>query len=141
MVILAAAITYSLSWDSDSAFEINPDTGDLRLVSALSGSALDSLYVTVKASDGVHSAEQRVTIRVIHKNSHSPVFSLSQYFVEVNESTGAGQRLLQVTATDQESVSLTYDISDGDTDNTFRMDPLTGTGPLAVDIHAVQLYS
>lgn len=141
MVILAAAITYSLSGDSDSAFEINPDTGDLRLVSALSGSVLDSLYVTVKASDGVHSAEQRVTIRVIDKNSHSPVFSLSQYFVEVNESTSAGQRLLQVTATDQDSVSLTYDISGGDTDNTFRMDPLTGTGPLAVDTHAVQLNS
>ena len=141
MVILAAAITYSLSGDSDSAFEINPDTGDLRLVSALSGSALDSLYVTVKASDGVHSAEQRVTIRVIDKNSYSPVFSLSQYFVEVNESTSAGQRLLQLTATDQDSVSLTYDISGGDTHNTFRMDPLTGTGPLGVDIHAVQLYS
>lgn len=131
-IFLAATITYSLSDESDSAIEINPDTGDLRLYSSLVGSSLDTLYVTVKASDGVNSAEQQLTIRVIDTNSHAPVFSLSQYFVEVNESTSAGQHLLQVTATDMDSVALTYAIIDGNTDNMFRMEPLTGSGHLAI---------
>ena len=126
LIRLAATLTYTLSGGSDSAVEINPDTGDLRLVTSLSGTTVDTLHVTVMASDGLSSAEMQLTIHVVDTNSHAPVFSLSQYYIEVNESTSPGQRLLPVTATYLDSVLLTYSISGGNTDNMFRVEPLTG---------------
>ena len=123
---LSATLVYALSHDNDEVVAINRDTGDLRLIRSLVGSSVDTLDVTVYASDGDNKAELHLTIRIVDNNVHAPVFSLSQYYTEVNESTRPGERLLQVSATYLDSASLAYIITGGNTDNAFLLEPLTG---------------
>ena len=124
---LTATLVYTLSYDNDEFVAINRDTGDLRLIRSLVGSSVDTLDVTVYASDGDNKAELHLSIRIVDNNVHVPVFSLLQYYTEVNESTSPGERLLQVSATDLDSASFTYIITGGNSDNTFLLEPLTGT--------------
>ena len=92
------------------------------------------------ASDGDNKAELHLTIRIVDNNVHAPAFSLSQYYTEMNESTSPGERLLQVSATDLDSASLTYIITGGNSGNTFLLEPLTGIGHVTSRSAALLTY-
>jgi len=74
------------------------------------------------------SSEAQVTIHVRDENDESPVFTQSEYHVELPEHPAKGTRVLQVQAVDKDTMGsfgkVTYSNLVGS--NAFRLDPITG---------------
>ncbi|XP_064387576.1 adhesion G protein-coupled receptor L3-like isoform X2 [Halichondria panicea] len=56
----------------------------------------------------------------------SPSFQVSEYYVEISESVLFGHLLIIVMATDVDTENLTYDITSGNEQNKFSLEPDTG---------------
>ncbi|CAL8106639.1 unnamed protein product [Orchesella dallaii] len=86
-----------------------------------------TLYVVAVTSSGM-SSEAQVTVHVRDENDESPVFTQSEYHVELPEHPAKGTRVLQVQAIDKDTTGsygkVTYSNLVGS--NAFRLDPITG---------------
>ncbi|XP_015721901.1 cadherin-23 isoform X5 [Coturnix japonica] len=101
-----ALIQYSLG-DGEGKFGINPDTGDIYILSALDREKKDHYTLTAVARDnpGDISSNRRensvqVLITVLDINDFRPQFSKSQFSTSVYENEPAGTSVITMTATD-----------------------------------------
>ncbi|XP_048166947.1 cadherin-23 isoform X5 [Corvus hawaiiensis] len=101
-----ALIQYSLS-DGEGKFGINPNTGDIYILSALDREKKDRYTLTAVARDnpGDVSSNRRensvqVLITVLDINDVRPQFSKSQFSTSVYENEPAGTSVITMSATD-----------------------------------------
>uniref|UniRef100_A0A8C0IBR3 Cadherin related 23 n=1 Tax=Bubo bubo TaxID=30461 RepID=A0A8C0IBR3_BUBBB len=101
-----ALIQYSLQ-DGEGKFGINPNTGDIYILSALDREKKDHYTLTAVARDnpGDISSNRRensvqVLITVLDINDFRPLFSKSQFSTSVYENEPAGTSVITITATD-----------------------------------------
>ncbi|XP_014796025.1 PREDICTED: cadherin-23 isoform X2 [Calidris pugnax] len=101
-----ALIQYSLG-DGEGKFGINPNTGDIYILSALDREKKDHYTLTAVARDnpGDVSSNRRensvqVLITVLDVNDFRPQFSKSQFSTSVYENEPAGTSVITMTATD-----------------------------------------
>ncbi|NXX96337.1 CAD23 protein, partial [Centropus bengalensis] len=101
-----ALIQYSLG-DGEGKFGINPNTGDIYILSALDREKKDHYTLTAVARDnpGDVSSNRRensvqVLITVLDINDFRPQFSKSQFSTSVYENEPAGTSVITMTATD-----------------------------------------
>ncbi|XP_076851731.1 cadherin-23-like [Brachyhypopomus gauderio] len=94
------------------------------------------------------STDYSLTINIVDVNDNAPVIqSLRGYNVSISENVGGGTLVLRVVATDRDigpNGLLSYYITDGNQDLTFRMDRLSGeimTRPSPPDRERQQQYT
>ena len=73
-----------------------------------------TICVTVTDEVGATSNEECVEISIMYINDHTPVFLYPNYTGRVPENVASGSTVLQVSATDGDSMSIVYTITQGD---------------------------
>ena len=135
-------ITYGLHGDHRYLdFRIDTFTGSLFINEQFDYERSPSYSLTVVASDGGNPARSStaiVQVDVLDLNDNSPVWDQELYSVSLLESTEVGTSVIQVRATDRDSVGtlndvvtnrngyVTYSIARGDPSSFFAVDPDTG---------------
>ncbi|XP_058154971.1 cadherin-23 isoform X1 [Dasypus novemcinctus] len=130
-------VVFSLaSGNIAGAFEIlttNDSVGEVLVARPLDREELDHYILKVVASDrGTPPRKQDhiLQVTVLDVNDNPPVIeSPFGYNVSVNENVGGGTTVVQVRATDRDigiNSILSYYITEGNTDMTFRMDRISG---------------
>ncbi|XP_041116855.1 cadherin-23-like isoform X4 [Polyodon spathula] len=135
------------------AFEIrtiNNTYGEVYIVRPLDREAIDRYLLTVRATDNgspPRRTDSGLTINVLDVNDNPPVIqNPGRYNVSINENVGGGTAVMRVQATDRDIGSngmLSYYITQGNEDLTFRMDRVTGevvTRPSPPDRERQQFY-
>ncbi|XP_053307224.1 cadherin-23 [Spea bombifrons] len=130
-------VTFSLtSGNTNGLFEIrttNDTYGEIFLAKSLDRELQEQYFLKVQASDNgfpPRRSYHMVTINVLDVNDNPPVIDTPfGYNVSVYENVGGGTSVIKVTATDKDkglNSVLSYYITQGNEDLTFRMDRLTG---------------
>ncbi|XP_068807021.1 cadherin-23 isoform X2 [Struthio camelus] len=130
-------VTFSLTAGNvGRAFEIrttNGTYGEVLVARPLDRELLDHYTLRVQASDGgapPRRKEHALRVSVLDVNDNPPVVaSPLGYTVSVSENVGGGTAVAQVRATDRDAglnSVLSYYITQGNEDLTFRMDRVTG---------------
>uniref|UniRef100_A0A8C1ZLH9 FAT atypical cadherin 2 n=1 Tax=Cyprinus carpio TaxID=7962 RepID=A0A8C1ZLH9_CYPCA len=124
-----AEIVYSFhsGGNVDGAFEIDQDTGSIRVSDALDKHLQEQYHLTVKATDQgfpQRSALCPVTITVKLSEFTPPKFSSEEYITEISEAVPPGSPALSVSASCPSSVL--YRINDGDPNGTFHININSG---------------
>ena len=108
-------LIYSFNRSSDS-FSINEVTGEIQLLTPLDYEEIQRHTLTVVATDaGGFMAYQAVIVSVLDRNDHAPQFRQPFYEGIVSENAAVGSSVLQVSATDEDSLDqgrLTYSLSE-----------------------------
>uniref|UniRef100_A0A8C5U7Y6 Cadherin-23 n=1 Tax=Malurus cyaneus samueli TaxID=2593467 RepID=A0A8C5U7Y6_9PASS len=147
-------VTFSLaSGNIGRAFEIrttNDTYGEVFVARPLDRELLDRYTLRVTSDGGVPPRRKEHTLRVnvLDVNDNPPVIdSPFGYNVSVSENVGGGTAVAQVRATDRDiglNSVLSYYITGGNEDLTFRMDRVTGeiaTRPSPPDRERQSFYS
>lgn len=124
-----ADITYGLVDDGIPVFHLNPFSGELQTASVIDFESNQSFNLTLIASDGgLPSLSAMVSIEVIitDENDIRPVFTQIQYTIELSENIEVGTSVVQLTAIDEDTSSITYEISENNEAGDFRIDPTSG---------------
>uniref|UniRef100_A0A8D2M3P2 Cadherin-23 n=1 Tax=Zonotrichia albicollis TaxID=44394 RepID=A0A8D2M3P2_ZONAL len=130
-------VTFSLaSGNIGRAFEIrttNGTYGEVFVARPLDRELLDHYTLRIQASDGgipPRRKEHILRVNILDVNDNPPVIdSPFGYNVSVSENVGGGTAVVQVRATDRDiglNSVLSYYITRGNEDLTFRMDRITG---------------
>uniref|UniRef100_A0A8C6EJR5 Cadherin-23 n=1 Tax=Microcebus murinus TaxID=30608 RepID=A0A8C6EJR5_MICMU len=129
-----ALIEYSLG-DGEGKFAINPDTGDIYVLSSLDREKKDLYILTALAKDnpGDVASNRRensvqVVIQVLDVNDCRPQFSKPQFSTSVYENEPAGTSVITMMATDQDegpNGELTYSL-EGPGVDAFHVDMDSG---------------
>ncbi|XP_041889431.1 cadherin-23 isoform X7 [Corvus kubaryi] len=136
------------------AFEIrttNNTYGEVFVARPLDRELLDHYTLRIQASDGgvpPRRKEHTLQVNILDVNDNPPVIdSPFGYNVSVSENVGGGTAVAQVRATDRDiglNSVLSYYITHGNEDLTFRMDRVTGeiaTRPSPPDRERQSFYS
>nr|XP_030131496.3 cadherin-23 isoform X1 [Taeniopygia guttata] len=148
-------VTFSLtSGNIGRAFEIrttNGTYGEVFVARPLDRELLDHYTLRIQASDGgvpPRRKEHVLRVNILDVNDNPPVIdSPFGYNVSVSENVGGGTAVAQVRATDRDiglNSVLSYYITRGNEDLTFRMDRVTGeiaTRPSPPDRERQSFYS
>ncbi|NWZ91402.1 CAD23 protein, partial [Nesospiza acunhae] len=148
-------VTFSLtSGNIGRAFEIrttNGTYGEVFVARPLDRELLDHYTLRIQASDGgvpPRRKEHILRVNILDVNDNPPVIdSPFGYNVSVSENVGGGTAVAQVRATDRDiglNSVLSYYITRGNEDLTFRMDRVTGeiaTRPSPPDRERQSFYS
>ncbi|NXC87860.1 CAD23 protein, partial [Cercotrichas coryphoeus] len=148
-------VTFSLtSGNIGRAFEIrttNGTYGEVFVARPLDRELLDHYTLRIQASDGgvpPRRKEHILRVNILDVNDNPPVIdSPFGYNVSVSENVGGGTAVAQVRATDRDiglNSVLSYYITGGNEDLTFRMDRVTGeiaTRPSPPDRERQSFYS
>lgn len=130
-------VVFSLaSGNIAGAFEIvttNDSIGEVFVVRPLDREELDHYILKVVASDRGTPPRKKdhiLQVTILDVNDNPPVIeSPFGYNVSVNENVGGGTAVVQVRATDRDigiNSVLSYYITEGNKDMTFRMDRVSG---------------
>ncbi|NWX92287.1 CAD23 protein, partial [Nothoprocta pentlandii] len=130
-------VTFSLTAGNvGDAFEIrttNGTYGEVLVARPLDRELLDRYTLRIQAADGgspPRRKEHSLRVTVLDVNDNPPVVeSPWGYNVSVSENVGGGTAVVQVRATDRDvglNSVLSYYITQGNEDLTFRMDRVTG---------------
>ncbi|XP_040418742.1 cadherin-23 isoform X6 [Cygnus olor] len=130
-------VTFSLTAGNfGQAFEIrttNNTYGEVLVARPLDRELLDRYTLRIQASDGgvpPRRKEHTLRVTILDVNDNPPVIkSPFGYNVSVSENVGGGTAVVQVRATDRDAglnSVLSYYITRGNEDLTFRMDRVTG---------------
>uniref|UniRef100_A0A5S6QP45 Uncharacterized protein n=1 Tax=Trichuris muris TaxID=70415 RepID=A0A5S6QP45_TRIMR len=98
-----AELTFSLVQGNGSLFEIEPTTGEVRLLQPLDREEKANYTLLVQATDAGFPAltsTATVFVNVIDLNDNAPVFAEPYYHGEVVENRAPGDALLRLVATD-----------------------------------------
>uniref|UniRef100_A0AAR5P542 Cadherin domain-containing protein n=2 Tax=Dendroctonus ponderosae TaxID=77166 RepID=A0AAR5P542_DENPD len=119
-----------LEGNIDRLFQISNPSGALTLVKPLDRELQDEYVVTVSI-DGGNSLVTHVVIAVEDFNDNVPVFSDTDYEKSISETLPIGTSVDKVVATDADlagssNADITYEISSGNHDGSFQIDPKTG---------------
>ncbi|NXF31776.1 CAD23 protein, partial [Nyctibius bracteatus] len=130
-------VTFSLmSGNIGRAFEIrttNNTYGEVFVARLLDRELLDHYTLRIQASDGgvpPRRKEHTLRVNILDVNDNPPIIdSPFGYNVSVSENVGGGTAVAQIRATDRDiglNSVLSYYITHGNEDLTFRMDRVTG---------------
>ncbi|TST98566.1 Cadherin-23 [Bagarius yarrelli] len=130
---------------------INNTFGDIYVNAPLDREAVDRYLLKVRAVDNgspPRFTDHSLTVNIVDVNDNAPVVQSPRgYNVSVSENVGGGTSVLRVVATDRDigpNALLSYYITDGNQDLTFRMDRMSGeivTRPSPPDRERQQQYT
>ena len=124
-------LTYSIAaGNDDGLFEIDESTGALSYKGTGEDyeTAPTSYELTVRASDGTHTTDVTVTVRVTDVEE-APTFGEPSYafdLAELADGSVTAVALGTVSATDPQNDTVNYSIAAGNDDELFAIDPATG---------------
>uniref|UniRef100_A0A669EL52 FAT atypical cadherin 2 n=1 Tax=Oreochromis niloticus TaxID=8128 RepID=A0A669EL52_ORENI len=111
-------------------FDIQKNTGRLSIARQLDAARRSIYNLTVRVTDGHHSATTQVYVQVLNINEHRPIFLEPLYEVRVPEDTSPWKDILQISAKDRDNNSkLVYSIHSSlhpDSTKLFHLDPKSG---------------
>uniref|UniRef100_H0XDR7 Protocadherin Fat 2 n=1 Tax=Otolemur garnettii TaxID=30611 RepID=H0XDR7_OTOGA len=123
-----AEVRYSLlKGNSEAFFNINALLGIITLAQKLDRANHVQHSLTVKAEDQGSPQWHDLATVIIHVHpsySSAPIFSKTEYFVEIPESIPIGSPILLVSATS--SSEVTYELREGNKDGVFSMNSYSG---------------
>ncbi|XP_056327409.1 cadherin-23 [Danio aesculapii] len=130
---------------------VNNTYGEVYLNAPLDREAVDRYLLKVRAIDNgspPRYTDVSLTVNIVDVNDNPPVLQSPRgYNVSVSENVGGGTSVLRVVATDRDigaNAMLSYYITAGNQDLTFRMDRMTGeivTRPSPPDREKQQQYT
>lgn len=124
-----ARVTYSISAGNvGGAFVVEPDSGHIRVNQPLDVAIAHEYMLVVKASDGGSpslSATCRLHILVVMAENDPPKFLDDEYTADVFEDATGGTFVVQVEG--RSVSSLLFEIVAGNEDDSFAINPSTGT--------------
>ncbi|XP_074530998.1 protocadherin Fat 2 isoform X2 [Halichoeres trimaculatus] len=116
--------------DEEKDFDIQRNTGTISIARPLDAARRSNYNMTVRVTDGHHSATTQAYIRVLDMNEHRPIFLKPLYEVRVPEDTAPWKDILQISAEDADTNSkLVYSIHSSlypDSTKLFHLDPKSG---------------
>nr|XP_043896880.1 protocadherin Fat 2 [Solea senegalensis] len=116
--------------DDDKDFDIQRNSGTISIARRLDAARHSNYNLTVRVTDGHHSATAQAYVRVLDMNEHRPVFLKSLYEVRVPEDTSPWKDILQISAQDADANSkLVYSVHSSlhpDSTKFFHLDPKSG---------------
>ena len=123
-------LTFSITaGNTGDAFLIDAATGEIMVSGALDYETTSTYTLEVGVSDGVLSGAADVIINITDiRNEHTPVMSRQTF--SIVENAAIGTAVGTVDASDEDGDVLTFSITAGNTDDTFRLD--AGTGEITV---------
>ncbi|EPY88630.1 FAT tumor suppressor 2, partial [Camelus ferus] len=123
-----AEVHYSLlKGNSEGFFNINPLLGIITLARKLDQANHARYTLTVKAEDQGSPQRHDLATVIIHiypSESSAPIFSNTEFFVEIPESIPIGSPILLISATS--SSEVTYELREGNKDGVFSMNSYSG---------------
>ncbi|XP_057586594.1 protocadherin Fat 2 isoform X2 [Hippopotamus amphibius kiboko] len=123
-----AEVHYSLlKGNSEGFFNINALLGIITLAQKLDRANHARYTLTVKAEDQGSPQWHDLATVIIHiypSDSSAPIFSNSEYFVEIPESIPVGSPILLISATSASEV--TYELREGNKNGVFSMNSYSG---------------
>ncbi|KAK1791202.1 hypothetical protein P4O66_013223 [Electrophorus voltai] len=130
---------------------INNTYGDVYVNAPLDRESVDRYLLKVRATDNgspPRSTDRSLTVNIVDVNDNAPVIQSPRgYNISISENVGGGTLVLRVVATDRDigpNGLLSYYITDGNQDLTFRMDRVSGeivTRPSPPDRERQQQYT
>ncbi|XP_073775592.1 cadherin-23 isoform X3 [Danio rerio] len=130
---------------------VNNTYGEVYLNAPLDRESVDRYLLKVRAMDNgspPRYTDVSLTVNIVDVNDNPPVLQSPRgYNVSVSENVGGGTSVLRVVATDRDigaNAMLSYYITAGNQDLTFRMDRMTGeivTRPSPPDREKQQQYT
>ena len=101
----SSTITYNVSRRSDGfgIFEIEPNQGTIKLLQDLDYEKKKSYVLLVQASDGLHTVNTSIFIKVKDENDNQPEFSQTPYYAYLPENLQSNFVVVTVNATDKDS--------------------------------------
>uniref|UniRef100_A0A8C2E0H1 Cadherin-related 23 n=1 Tax=Cyprinus carpio TaxID=7962 RepID=A0A8C2E0H1_CYPCA len=143
-----------IAGNMQDVFKINTANntyGEVYLNARLDREAVDRYLLKVRAMDSCSPprfTDVSLTVNILDVNDNPPVLQSPRgYNVSVSENVGGGTSVLRVIATDRDigpNAMLSYYITGGNQDLTFRMDRMTGeivTRPSPPDREKQQQYT
>ncbi|XP_078719353.1 protocadherin Fat 4 [Lampetra fluviatilis] len=128
-----ALVTYSVLSGSEGAFVVDAASGVLRASRRLDREERASYVLMVRASDGTHATDARLSVAVRDANDNSPRFSRHAYSFDVAEDAAPGAVIGAVLAGDADSGpfgEVTYALASSEdsdwADGAFGLHPVTG---------------
>ena len=114
-------ITYFFSGGDNGDFDINPQTGDIFVISELDREGIPFYTVNITATDGNLTCGIQVEITVLERNDNDPIFTQNPYLGSVVENVDIGSTVdvnftttgvdLRVLATDlDENAAITFSV-------------------------------
>uniref|UniRef100_A0A672MPM9 Cadherin-23 n=1 Tax=Sinocyclocheilus grahami TaxID=75366 RepID=A0A672MPM9_SINGR len=143
-----------IAGNMQDVFKINTANntyGEVYLNARLDREAVDRYLLKVRATDNgspPRFTDVSLTVNILDENDNPPVLQSPRgYNVSVSENVGGGTSVLRVVAADRDigpNAMLSYYITGGNQDLTFRMDRMTGeivTRPSPPDREKQQQYT
>ncbi|XP_077999656.1 cadherin-23-like [Glandiceps talaboti] len=129
-----SAINFTIVSDDEEIFAIDLDTGVLSVKnpSLLNADLVGSYVITIAATDrglAPRAGIATVVISILDVDDEPPSFAENSYTASVSEAVVTGSSVFQVQATDSDSDTLTYSLSDT---STFSIDINSGIVRTAV---------
>lgn len=125
---------YIADGNTDGRFAIEGATGQVTLAKQLDRESVAAYQLTVVAHDAATknqlSANTTISIEVLDENDNEPMFTQTNTYISVNETTAVGTELMRFRATDTDlgaNSKIQYSISAGNRRDTFHIDPMSGT--------------
>uniref|UniRef100_A0A8C6DUI9 Cadherin-related family member 3 n=1 Tax=Moschus moschiferus TaxID=68415 RepID=A0A8C6DUI9_MOSMO len=129
-------ITYSISAGGASQqypniFWINPQTGELQLVTKADYETIPVYILRIQATNSEDSSSVTVTVNIIEENDEKPICTPNSYFlaIPVDLKVGTNIHNFKLTCTDLDSSprSFRYSIGAGNINNHFTLSPNAGS--------------
>ncbi|XP_035505640.2 protocadherin Fat 2 isoform X2 [Scophthalmus maximus] len=116
--------------DEEKDFDIQRNSGTISIARRLDAARRSNYNLTVRVTDGHHSATAQAYVCVLDMNEHRPVFLKTLYEVRVPEDTSPWKDILQISARDADTNSkLLYSVHSSlhpDSTKLFHLDPKSG---------------
>ena len=126
-------LKYSLiGGNNDRVFEIDSESGELRLLKSLDREAKDAYNLIVRVQDlgnPPKSNTTQVTVKVSDKNDNAPKFLSARYYQTVSENVPPGFSIVQVKAFDPDeggNAEVRYKLSREDRELPFYVEEESG---------------
>ncbi|OUR75450.1 hypothetical protein A9Q83_18735 [Alphaproteobacteria bacterium 46_93_T64] len=119
----SGTLSYSLSDNAGGLFNIDANTGEIKVAAGLDFETSTSHTVTVDVSDGTNVTQETFTLNVgdVDEAAHSVALDTNS----IDEDASVGDVVGTVSATDPESGTLSYSLSDN-AGGLFTIDANTG---------------
>ena len=114
---------------ASNIFVIDSSTAVVSLNKAVDRESVDLYVIPVSVTDNIFTASTYLKVKVLDVNDKEPAFG-KKYNANINELTKVGRVLIDVSATDGDSMSnriLRYSLGDGWPEGKFIIDEASGT--------------
>ena len=108
-------LAYSISGgNTGTVFTVAASTGRVTVVGSLDKETISMYDLTVKASDGTNTATVTLRVNITDVDDEPPSCTVTSFAVSVDEDEATPYTLSTLSCTDDDTSSLTYTLSVGD---------------------------